>query len=527
MSATVRSLATLALALLTLTGLAAGQEVTAIVEDVAGHGDRIRVEGEGLSKKSKLVLVQDGELVKKTKLKVAEEGSGYVDVDIKKGLEGTFRIGLRDKKAVVGISPDTIELVPPQPMNPDPSTAMPGDEVTMMVAYYGPQGHQVRVGDKKAKIVDEQAVEGGGPPLTVVTFRVPKVADGVWPITVINRLGSGTLKNALEVVGGSGKPPKIGGTINIVGMKPFKPKKKLIGTDEGGGDPGEVNVGLVGGSKKKPQVFGIQMAGQIEDLQAGDVFDGSDGISSILYSVTGKKGSQCVWTTEGNEEGEDFAIQVISVSEDELVLFVCGKARLAEEISTGDCPKEVICFSGLVTAPGTPEDTSLGGSCEPLTTATGSSTGEFLGDGIDNEAVYGFAGPNVLLIASGTSAQTPGGVPLQVLSIRVTFNPATDATPATFDSLALDGSGLQGFALELSDGTIWTTTYAPQVPPTPASMSVTIDEVIPAAPNPFGILGCLRGSFTGTLTLTSVPEMPTQSFSGSFEIPWYSPTFGG
>ena len=526
---TTRTLAGVALALSCLVSSAPGQIVGEIEQDTATLGDVVRVFGSDLGAKPKLVLVQDGAAAKKTKLKVVGSGdttteaggpSGpYVDVVVTKAFPGEFQIGVKLKKDVVGVSPDSLELVPPTPESVDPGVAMPGDEVVLLVRDYADQGkHTARVGNATAKIVDVQAPDQQG--LREVTIQVPAVANGVWPVSIQNRLGTGVLKNALEVTGSNGKPGSFAAQIDFVGLKPFKAKKKSIATDEQGGDPGEVNVGAVSGSKKAPKVFGIALAGQIADLGAGDLLTSGDD-ALILYSETQKGGGQCTWSSSANQGDEDIAIQIIAIDDDAIVLFVCGKLRRA----LGDCGPEVLCFSGMLTAPGQAgDDGGNGTACVGNTDATGTTTGAFVSDPSTDLALYGLT-PGTLRFASGTADTGGHGFPDQVLTWSVSFNPSSDATPVTFDTLNLDGTGLTVFNLELADGVFWNVTYAPQIPPTPSSMSVTITSVDPVPSNPFGILGCIKGSFTGTLT-ESAPGQPVQSFAGTFEIPWYDLGFG-
>lgn len=524
-----RLLVGLALALIPLALPATAQTVDTIGQETATHGDVVRVFGTDLVKKSKLVLVQDGAAVKKTKLKVLAvgdtggEGPGegpYVDVQIKKGFPGHFFLGVKVKKDIVGISEETLELVTPTPESVEPGAAQPKDLVVVQVRDYGGKGkHVARIGFKKAKIKNVEELDESG--LAAVTIQVPKVPNGVWPISIQNGIGTGVLKNALEISGSKAKPSKAATRINFVGKKSFKASKKKIATDEGGGDPGEVNVGSVAGSKKKPKVFGVVMPGQLADLADGDLFSLADG-AQILYSETGKGGAMCVWSSAANEKGEELSIQVVAIGEETMTLFVCGVLRLAEEVSNGTCGPELLRFSGMVTAPSNAsEDPGGGGECTELTSATGSMTGAFVSELGENIALYGLT-PGTLQLSSGT-ADTGGGFPDQVLSFNVSFDPNSDATPATFNTLNLDGSGLTQFSLQLGT-TFWNQSFAPQVPPTPSSMSVTITSVEDVGSNPFGILGCIHGTFTGSLTEAS-PGMPSQTFSGSFEIPWFDTGF--
>ncbi|GJM22454.1 MAG: hypothetical protein DHS20C15_23690 [Planctomycetota bacterium] len=527
-----RFLAGLALAIASLTPLSAAQEVESIDLDTATLGDVIRVFGTDLGSKPKLVLVQDGELAKKTKLKVVGSGtlgegveSDYVDVTLKKAFEGTFSIGLKVKKNIVSESEDTIDLVPPTVDSVAPESASPKQEVVMMVRDYGTVGaHKVFVGSKKAKITDVTVVdEGGSDPVTAVTFKVPKVANGNWPVSLQNRLGTGTLKNALEVTGSTGKVGGFSAVINFVGQKPFKAKKKFIGIDEALGDPDTVSVGLLSGSKKAPKAFGIQMPGLVADLEAGDMFTLSDDGAQILYTETAKDGTQCVWTSGVNAKGEDIAVQVVSIDDETMVLFVCGKIRFTPEGSDGECDgPAVLCFSGLVTAPSQEEEPVFNGPCQPFTDAIGSMTGAFEGDPQESIALADIGGPGTVRLTTGTE-DGGEGFPAQVISFNVSFEPGTTATPATFDHIEVpSGDGITAFTLQLGLE-IWSQKFDENLN---SSMSVTITDYTAAPNNQFGILGCFTGSFTGTVSKGAGPTEMTQTLSGTFEIPLYDPGFG-
>ena len=498
-----------------------GQQITSIEADEATLGDVVRVFGTDLGAKPKLVFALDGKPVKKTKLKVVgsgDDGGGpWVDVEVKNGVVGAFPLAVKQGKQLVGTSKDTLALVPPAIEMVDPGSGAPGDEVDVIVEHYGAFVHQATIAFKKAKITGEQDLGDGR---VRVTLRIPKVPGGTWPVTIKNRLGLGILKSAVEVTG-STKPLGAPGASIVIDdgsgkTKTFKAKKKKIATDE---QPGpETNVGAVAGSNKKPIVFGISLDSTIMDLEPGDSFGAAD--SLLLYSITLKGGEQCSWSSTANEPGETFAVDVAAKDDESMVLFVCGTLRKA----LGDGP-ETIEVVGTITAPLATggDDPGNGTDCDPLTTATGSATGAFTSEAAKNTAHFGIAGPGTTKFASAT-VDGPGGAPLQTLSWTVSFNPATDATPVTFDGLAIPaGTGLSEFSLTLADATIWSHAFDPMT--FASSMSVTITSVEDVPNNPFGILGCIHGTFAGSLT-ESGPAMTAQTFSGSFEIPWYDTGFG-
>lgn len=526
-----RLAAGLGLALLSLAAPLGAQVVESIQEDTATFADVVRVFGTGLSKKTKLVLVQDGEIVKKTKLKVIEEGDAgkgggpYVDVRIAKGFVGTFQIGVQQKKDVIGLSEDTLDLVAPTVESVEPGEAEPNDEVVVMVSDYGSEGaHKVFVGLKKAKITDVVEPEGGEPALTAVTIQVPKVPAGNWPVSVQNRLGTGVLKDALEVSGGVSDDLALGQpmmTIDFIGKKPFKASKKKVATSEDPAvpdlkDPGMTNVGGSSGSKKAPKTFGVTMPVDIASLTAGLVFmsDPEDDDFAVIYTEQHKGGTSCTWTSARNEPDETAVVQVVAIDEEIMVLFVCGKLRLAEEISAGDCGPAVLDFNGMITAPSVEQDVVVTGPCTAGTEASMSLSGPFVSGPNQNEAIEGLGGPGTTKFVTGTD-DSGGGPPAFVLSWTVTFDPDTTPTPVTFDSVQIpSGAGLIEFSLTEGDGTVWTQQFDEFLN---SSMSVTITKVTQAPGSAAPITHCVEGTFTGTVS-TGFPAT-TQTITGDFVIP--------
>jgi len=541
-----RHVAGLALALISLAAPAAAQQVEDIDLDTATLGDVIRVFGSELGNKPKLVLVEDGELVKKTKLKVVgsgdtgEEGGGpYVDVTLQKGVPGTFSIGVKLKKDIVGASEDTLELVVPTIELVNPDSAEVKDEVVLMVRDYGSVGgHKVFVGSKKAKITNEELVEdmGEGAPgvLTAVTFKVPKVPAGNWPVSVQNRLGTGILKGALEISGGVadsldlGKPQAM---IEFIGKKTFKAKKKIVTSEDlanpGLGDPGQTNVGGFAGSKKAPITFGVHLPSDIAGLEAGDSFTNlvDEDDAQILYVEQHKNGTQCTWASATNDQvgAEPIEVQVVAIDEDVMVLFVCGTLRFAEEVSDGDCSgPALLSFSGIVIAPAFEQEVVVNGPCTGGTTASMSTSGSFVSGPNQNEAIEGISGPGTLKFVSGTD-DSGGGPPDFVISFTVTFDPDSSPTPMTFDGLEIPaGTGLSEFTLLEGNGAAWSHQFDEMLN---SSMSVTITNVMKAPGSAAPITHCVQGSFTGTVSKGIGPTQETQTITGQFEIPVFD--FGG
>ncbi|MCB9897993.1 MAG: hypothetical protein H6825_08320 [Planctomycetes bacterium] len=514
MSPVVRRLAALlALALFAASPFA--QEITALDQATVTLGSIVRVSGTDLGTKPKLVLVQDESKAKGASLKVVGSGEGYVDVTIKKAKAGTYQVAVAKGKSLLTTSADSLEVVPPTVVSVDPDSAEPNDEVDVLVSYAGSAKLKAVVGTTKAKVVAVTPVEpppGESAPQSRVTIRVPKVPNGVWPVSVMNPVGKGILKGALEVTGSTKALPKPSVRLDIDGVKkPFKASKKHVAVVD---DSDGFAVLATSGSKKSPSVLRITVPEALEDVAPGDSYDADPG--QIVYSVTDKSGTT-IWAAEPAGEGNTWVVDVVALDDEgTLVLFLCGCLTR----QSGDAGDETICVLGLVTVD-TSVEVQSGGLCDPLCTATGSVTGDFVSVPQENIALFGIAGPGLLKCATG-SADGGGGFPATVIEWTISFDPAHDATPATFDGISLQGSGLISFSMQL-DTTFYTQSIDMNLD---SSMSVTITQVDDAPSNPFGILACLHGTFSGVVTNNATIPPTPQTLTGEFVMPWYDTGFG-
>lgn len=500
------------------------QEVTSVTEDHGTVGDVLVVAGTGLKGrkgKPKVFLTPADQVGKKgkkqpsIKLKVGAFDETSIEAEIKrvskKTPAGLYDVHVKAKGQDELVLPGGFRLVGPTVQSADPDVAAPGDTVDVLVDDYGTRGsHSVEVAFQSARIQGEQDLGGGE---WRVSVQVPDVAAGLWPVSVTNSVGSHTLLGALEVQTDDGEKPKGAWVGFDLLRKPFKAKEKDIALDEQDGV--RTNVGAVGGSKGRPQIFGISVESPLADLEVGDVFGPDTG--SLQYDQTKKKGKTltAAWSTTSNDPAETFAIGVAARDDECITFVVVGTLSRA----FGDGP-ENLEVAGYVTAP-LADPIVAPKLCEPLTTATGSVTGEFVSEEQKNIALAGLSGPRSFRFSTG-EPDNLDGVPESVITWNVDFDPRNDAVPVTYDGIDLSGGGLTNFSLQLADNTFWNQVIGVDLK---SSMSVTITEVVDVPNNQLGILACIRGTFTGVLRKADA-SLEEQTFTGTFEIPWYDTGFG-
>lgn len=499
-------------------------EVTTVSADHGTIGDVLELTGSGFTagkKKPKVTLTASPEVGKRKgkvptiKLKVGD----FTDTTLAAALQrvskktpaGTYDVRVAVKGQEDVVLPRAFELVGPTVDSADPDVAPPGNTVDLLVQDWGSRGkHSVEVGFDRADIVAEEDLGDGN---WRITIRVPQIGSGLWPVTVGNSVGEHTKKSVLEVTGADEGKKLEGARADVTGMKPFKAKSDRVSASEEGID--QTNVGAVGGSKSRPVVLGITVASSIADLEVGDTFTGDDAL--ILYSLTKKKGTVATdsWSTTANELGEDFSVVVTAKDAECFTLFICGEVRRIQ----GTKGPDVIEILGYATAP--LETTVVDGPCNPETLATGSVTGAFDSEAQRNIGTAGVQGPGTFKFASG-EPDNGDGIPRSVLNWTVSFDPESTPLPVTYNSIQPTGGGLTEFALQLADNTFWRQSVDPSLN---TSMSVTITEVIPVRNGDNGLKACIRGTFTGTLTKADA-SMQTQTYEGTFEIPWFDTGFG-
>lgn len=492
-----------ALAATLLVPLAPAQTIDSVTPSDGAIGTIITLTGTDLdAKKLKPVFVQDGEIVKKTKLRVVKgsESPTTMQVEVKKTVAGTFTIGFKDKQDVAGESTDTFSANPPQPLDVTPSTASIGQSVEVRVDDLGTKRTFAYIGGKKAKITDAGEPDEDG--VTTITVEVPKkIAAGTWPLVVVNPLGEGILKNAITVPNGDGTVPtkKIDTKIELTGLKKFKPKITQIDID-----PTSFDVGALAGSKKKPRALAVTIPVLPEDVEAGDSFTADP--AQIVYTEENKN-ETTAWQTQ---PGGGWAIDVVSITDDEIVLALCGKlARV-----NGTQGPEETCILGFVVSP-TTEPPLPEGQCEPEATTTTSTTGNFVFD--DHGAAAWVPVTQTTAFAVGNWAPgAPGEALVEGMQWTSSYDPNTQGA-ATLNQI-LGANTLSGFSLFLSDGTTWTASIDPKTLTTSVTVTIT-DNVLLSQPSG-SVRGSLYGTVEGVVQRPIDGQLVTQTISATFCLPW-------
>ncbi len=498
----LRSLLGLAL----LLPAASAQEITGLDGTEGTLGTEFQVLGTDLGPKPKLALVQDGELVKKTKLKVVGKGDGTSSqVQLKKAPAGVYNVAVRKGKTLLSVSKDTFTVRGPEILDVVPGSAQPGDEVVATVAWLGDVGKpRVEVGLLRAKVKGSEPVPvEGDTPVWEVTFVVPKVGDGVWPVLVQNRVGTDILKGALDVNGSPVDITKAGALFDIEGLKPLKSNSKKIIVNQ---DNDNFDVVAFAGGKKAPRTLTVTIPGQLRDLEAGMSFTTAP--TNIAYAQI-KKGTESVWLADLGGPTGGWAVDVIAVGDDLMTLSVCGILTNVEGPGA-----ESIFVNGVVTAPRSDNTVDPEAPCDPFAEATFSTLPMFEATPQFGNvfATYMDIGPTAGTLNFGM-ANSAGPVNYGISTV-VDFNPNTQ-TSAVINGINLMGQGMRSFAYTHTDGMSWTSQLDMLLA---TSMTITITDNLPSLTPDDGARGYLTGTFTGTIT--NVLTMDTQTVSGAFCTGW-------
>ncbi len=473
------------------------QTITAIDVTEATLGEVVRVTGAGLGSKPKLVLAQEGAATKKTKLKVVGAGTDadedFVDFEIKKAFAGAFQVAVKKGKTLTAISPDTFEIVGPRIDSVNPTEALPNDLVDVFVEHAGTGKLKALVGSKKAKITNiEPADEDGGGFLSRVTIKVPKVPDGTWPVTFQNLIGIDALKAALDVNGSTTALGKPSASVTIEGRKPFKAKKNNIAVDN---MLDATNIGAVQGKKN----LIVSLPENQADLVAGSSWNAAP--ANIFYSEATKQG-QIAWAAEPAAEGASWAIDLIELTEDTIVTYICGKLTRV----TGEGP-ETLCVYGVVISPRIEVDTTTE-PCDVHFHADMSVIGPW-------DAAPGDDGTGAVYNDLGGNTTQLEGDKIGAGGLSEGFNIIMSFDPTTQNSAVITGAfALQGFAFTDADGS-WASIINPDLS---TSMTVTITDVLAPTDPQDPWAGYIVGSFDGTLKSNTSPL--TQTCSGDFCSPY-------
>lgn len=488
------------------TSSVSGQEITGFDVSEGTLGTVFTLTGTDLGPKPKLVLVQGGDLVKKTKLKVLGKSDGSTaEVELKAAPAGEYNIAIKKGKTLLDISADVFTVQPPEILDVTPGVAQPGDTVTATVAYNGMNKPRVEVGTKRAKVTSaEPVLTEGGVPTWEVTFVVPKVGDGVWPVFLQNRVGIDILKAALDVNGSPVDISKPGALFAIENGKPVKANQNKITVSQ---DNDNFDVVAFTGSKKSPRIVAITLPGQVADIEAGMSFSMAPG--NVAFTET-KKGTESAYL--GDAAGKTlgaWAVDVVAVTDDLMTLSMCGSLTNVN----GPGP-DVLFVSGVITAPRSDNTIDPPGGCEPFATADFGTLPDFVGTPQFGNVFATYNDIGGLVGATSLAMANSAGPVNFGFSTNFDFNPNTQNS-GVITGLSLMGTGLRSFVYTEASGTSWVSMLNPDLSTT---MTITITDNIPE-PNPnLGARGYLVGTFTGTLNNAAM--MMSETVSGSFCTRW-------
>lgn len=191
---------------------AGAQMVDAQTATEGTTGTVFTITGSGFGTKKPKVELIDTETDKKAKgtnLKVTEFSDTSLTVEVKKAKAGEY--GLRVRPKGKGIEPadsmQGFEIRAPMLLAAKDLGGTPNEEIELLAQYVGNKKPKIKVGGKKTKVVSVTASESeGGPPVEVITIKIPKsLANGTWPVEIFTKVGQ-DLEESLVTVTGSNKP---------------------------------------------------------------------------------------------------------------------------------------------------------------------------------------------------------------------------------------------------------------------------------------------------------------------------------
>ncbi len=176
-------------------------------------------------------------------LKVVSNSDTEIVAEVKKiptnkknpaaGSDWTLNVQPKGKGAFgATTSMDVMTVVGPTVVGVNPSSAMPGEEITVNIANPGAKNVKASIGGKKTKLKRAPDTEEGSG--TAFTAKVPKsLANGGWDVMVDNKIGTDNAPAALVVTGSTKKLGKAHFTASINGA-PYKSTGKFLGSEDSG-----------------------------------------------------------------------------------------------------------------------------------------------------------------------------------------------------------------------------------------------------------------------------------------------------
>jgi hypothetical protein len=201
-TAPARTLSLLLLAALAAPAAAQVAQIDFVSPSQAGPGTEVFVGGSGFGDRGGAPKVwlefagQDGS--EKYRMRVVEWADDHVTALVLSGEAGACQLMVKAaKQEPVGVA---FKVLLPQAVNVTPSSAVPGDLVTVTGASFGPKRGHVMLFDRPCRVSEWSD--------TAVTFKVPAtVADGDWTPRVVNSVGEAAAIQALKLSGSPAQLP--------------------------------------------------------------------------------------------------------------------------------------------------------------------------------------------------------------------------------------------------------------------------------------------------------------------------------
>ena len=172
--------------------------VEGVTPSVASTGTELVVSGSGFGAKAPRVLLVPVGGGKTRKAKVLEHSDTTLLVRVRKAQVGLHDLVVRPRGGAPElVQRGAVDVRPPEALTLLDDCAGPGDEVLVLGAHLGTKKGRVRVGGRKAKVLEWSASAGGEGEVGAVgsvRFRVPKKAGGPETLEVSNRLGAAELE---------------------------------------------------------------------------------------------------------------------------------------------------------------------------------------------------------------------------------------------------------------------------------------------------------------------------------------------
>lgn len=185
------------LAAATVAPTAAAQvAVNSVTPGSATTGHDITIDGSGFTIKPTVFLKVNGSSSpKKYTLKVKSFTSTQIVATVGTVIAGNFDVNVK-VKTDTGVLPNGLAIVGPSVSNMTPTSAASGDLVTIDGTFLGTKKSKVLVNGKPASVVSWSD--------TQITFKMPKLAAGSYPVVVDNKIGQANAGN----IASNAPPPK-------------------------------------------------------------------------------------------------------------------------------------------------------------------------------------------------------------------------------------------------------------------------------------------------------------------------------